>query len=657
MIRYILPLLLLLPFGLFSQKYIEKAQNAFDASEYYTATQLLKSAYSRLADEPKLKAKIAFQTGYCYRQLSRSDMAELWLSKAIELQFDEPQVFLYCADALLMNEKYQEALENYEKYKKLIPSDARTDKMIRSCRIAIKWTENPTKYQVTNVAYLNSENSDYSPMPGNKDATILYFSSCRAGANGDKIHGGTGQSFADLFSSSKDTKGSWSQPYQLENTINTENEEGVCTFNADFSAMLLTRCEYSEKKASPCKLLVSQYLGDSWSKPDEVPIEYDKKDTVDFAHPSLSKDGLKLYFTSNLKGGQGGFDIWYIQRESKDADWSAPVNAGNIVNSEGHEKFPYIRHDDVLFFASNGHHGMGGLDLFRVNKDPKGKEQLVNLMYPLNSPADDFGICFEENEERGYFSSNRKASIGQDDIFHFVLPPLTFNVKGKVLDELKDSPIADAKVRLIGNDGASLETTTNSKGEYTFKLKPGTNYIILASKKGFLNGKGKLTTDGLEDDKDFDIPIYMTTVDLPVEIPNIMYDVGKWELRPESIVALEKLIDILNDNPEIVIELSSHTDYRPGRISNIELSQKRAQSVVDYLIIKGIEAKRLVAKGYGESSPKTVDKKNALQYTFLREGQLLTKAFIESLPANQKEIAHQINRRTELKVLSSNFEN
>lgn len=657
MVRSIFFLFFIIPLTIFSQKYVDKAQQAFDASEYFNAAQLLKSAYSRLSDEPKLKAKIAFETGYCYRRISQPDFAELWLSKAIELQYDNPIVYLYCADAQLMNEKYEEAIENYNKYKALNPSDPRTEKALRSCKIAIKWTQNPTKYNVTNLTYLNSEYSDYCPMTGNDDGSILYFSSSRTGASGDLIHGGTGQSFADIFSSSKDSKGAWSQPYQLEKPLNTEIEEGAACFNSDYSAMVLTRCDYSENKASTCKILVSYYLGDSWSKPEVLKINLEKNDTCQIAHPSLSADGLRMYFTSDLAGGFGGYDIWYITRPTRDDEWSAPINAGSVVNSNGNEMFPYYRSDSTLFFSSDGHHGMGGLDLFRVNKDVKGKETLVNLMYPMNSPADDFGICFEKNEEKGYFSSNRKASIGRDDLFAFVLPPLKFSVTGRVINQANDEIIADAKVRLIGNDGTSIETTSDAKGNYKFTLKPSTNYIIMGVKKGFLNGKGKITTDGLEDDKQFIVDVPMTAVDIPVEIPNIMYDIGKWELRPESIVALEKLVEILNDNPEITIELSSHTDYRPGAISNEVLSQRRAQSVVDFLIIKGIDPKRLIAKGYGASLPKIVDKKYAYQFNFLREGQKLDRALIESLPPNQRETAHQINRRTELRVLSTNFEN
>lgn len=653
-------LTILLSLGLtaaWGQKYVEIADEAFAASEYLKAINLYKSAYSKLSEDAVLKARIAFNTGYCYRRLGKPDHAELWLNKAVELHHQDPLLYLYYADALRQNSKFDDAVEQYEKYKKFVSSDERADKGIKSCQLAEKWTENPTPYKVVNVVYLNSENSDYAPVFADSLGLSLIFTSSREGAIGDRQHGATGQPFADLYTSRIDQTGRWSTPTALDFNVNTIHEEGAACFNADFSTLIFTRCSFSDRKESTCEVYVASRMEDSWDKPDHFKVSDFKKDTFLVAHPSLSADGLKLYFVSDMSSGFGGYDIWYVERPTRDEKWSTtPINAGATVNSKGNELYPYIRKDGTLFFASDGHHGMGGLDLFRINKDAKGQDQLLNLMYPINSPMDDFGIAFYPNEEKGFFSSNRPGTVGYDDIYQFSLPPLEFSTEGVVVDELTGALMPDVKLRLIGSDGTSVESTTDKNGKYRFDLRPSTNYIIIANKKGYLNGKGKLTTDGVEASQTFNSDIYMTTIDIPVEIPNVMYDVAKWELRPESIVSLEKLVDVLLDNPTITVEVSSHTDFRVGRISNMDLSQKRAQAVVDFLIAKGIDRERLRAKGYGETRPKTVTKKLAFQYSFLPEGTVLTESYIKSLPADQQETAHQINRRTEFQVLSTNYQ-
>ena len=654
--KLLLVIILLTPISVFSQKYVDKADEAFNASAYTKAIDLYKSAYSKLGEEPVLKARITFNIGFCYRKLDKMDHAELWFGKSAELHYPDPIVYLYWADAMRINEKFDDAIKQYKKYNSFVKNDERYENGIKSCSISKKWMEKPTRYKIVNNAYLNSENSDFSPAFSNDKNTEIIFSSSRQGTTGTLIHEGSGQPFSDLFKSSKNDKGEWSQPQLLENTINTEVEEGSPNLSSDFNLLYFTRCEFSTRKASYCKIFGTFKDGGSWSKPEHIKLLDNKKDTFMLAHPAISPDRLRLYFVSDMPGGQGGYDIWYCERATTDDVWNAPVNAGTVINTKGNEMFPYVRQDGTLYFSSDGHHGMGGLDIFRVNKDTKGKDQLVNLMYPINSTADDYGITFETGSERGFFSSNRKGSKGLDDIWQFSLPPLKFSVTGSIKSENNDKPIPGAKVKLIGNDGSSKEVISDAQGNYKLDLNPSTNYIVMSTIKGYLNGKGKITTDGLEENKDFKLDIYMTNIDIPVEVQNILYDVGRWDLRPESIVSLEKLVEILNDNPSITIELSSHTDYRlGGRVSNQDLSQNRAQAVVDFLIIKGIDGRRLVPKGYGDSKPKTVDKKTTNMYPFMKEGQVLDRTYIETLPADQREMAHQVNRRTEFKVLSSNF--
>jgi len=274
---------------------------------------------------------------------------------------------------------------------------------------------------------------------------------------------------------------------------------------------------------------------------------------------------------------------------------------------------------------------------------------------PINSSSDDFGILFETGNERGIFSSTRKGR-GNDDLYSFEMPPLRFNITGLVKDEKTDSPITGSVVQLIASDGSNLQAETGATGDFRFALKPDVDYIFLASKRGFLNGKEKQTTKGQEKSRDYMVTLLLTPIDNPIELPNIFYDFGKWDLRPESMVSLDKLVETLNDNPNVTIELMSHTDSRDTEEYNQDLSQKRAQSVVQYLIEKGIEQERLSPKGYGESSPKVVDALISAQYSFLKPGAALTEQFINSLASEeQKEIAHQINRRTEFRVMRTDY--
>jgi peptidoglycan-associated lipoprotein len=299
---------------------------------------------------------------------------------------------------------------------------------------------------------------------------------------------------------------------------------------------------------------------------------------------------------------------------------------------------------------------MGGLDIFRAVPQAGGRWLVDNMKSPINSCGDDFGIVFEKDAEKGIFSSSRKGK-GDDDLYSFEMPPLVFTITGLVKDEKTGQPVQAAVVQLIASDGANMQAETGSNGDFRFTLRPEVDYIFLASKKGYLNGKEKETTRGQDKSRDFMATIMITPIDRPIELPNIFYDFGKWDLRPESMVSLDKLVETLNDNPNVTIELMSHTDSRDTEEYNMELSQKRAQSVVDYLIAKGIDKQRLTAKGYGESSPKVVDAAIVQDAPFLRLGATLTEQYINTLANDeQKEIAHQINRRTEFKVLRTDYE-
>lgn len=629
-----------------------KANMAFNAGEYYKAADLYKTAFNKIKDKNK-QNEVIYKIAECYRIVRDTKKAELWYKKAISKNFQDPLIYLHYGEMLMMAENYQEAVEQFKKYKELVPDDPRGENGIRSCQVAVEWIENPTGYEIEEMRYFNSKERDFSPSFGQEDFSSVYFTSTREDATGKETSGASGESFSDIFVSNMDRKGKWSTPVPVSEEFNSEADDGTPSISADFTTMYFTRCPRGKKEQLGCFIFYSRRSGGEWGKPEKIKIS---EDSVVVAHPSVSADNLILYFVSNLPGGYGGKDIWKITRENEGSEWSTPENMGEDINTPGDEMFPYSHPDGSLYFSSDSHIGIGGLDIYKATLGENGRWIVENMRPPVNSSQDDFGITFEKDVERGFYSSSRKGK-GNDEIYSFYLPPLKFNITGIVRDERNEKALKETTIKSIGSDGITVEATTNEEGYFRFMLKPNTDYVFIASKKGYLNGKERETTKGLEKSKDFRTAIYLSSVDQVIELPNIYYDFGKWDLRPESMVALDKLIETLGDNPNITIELMSHTDSRGSTQDNELLSQRRAQSVVDYLISKNIASDRLQAKGYGESVPKVVDEKVAGENKFLVLGQTLTEEFINTLPitGNEQETAHQINRRTEFRVLSTDY--
>lgn len=626
-----------------------RAEAVFEAGEYFEAIDLYKNAYNKVSDKEQ-KTAILFKIGDCYRILGEARSAELWYKKAVREDYQDPIIFLRYGQMMLVNEKYEDAEEQFEKYMALVPDDPRGGIGVESCQAAIVWTENPTGYIVENMRYFNSRQRDFSPAYVNAAFTEVLFTSTREDATGNDTHGATGQNFADIFASSMDRKGKWSVPVPVE-ILNSEFEDGTPCISSDFSTLYFTRCKKGKNQQLGCQIYRAGADGGGWSEPQ---LEFEAfGDSITTAHPAISPDGSTLYFVSDMPGGLGENDIWKVASDG--GGWGDPVNLGEEINTPGNELYPFIHSDGTLYFSSDSRIGLGGLDIYKATQDETGGWMVENMKPPINSPEDDFGIVFETDVERGFFSSARKGR-GNDEIFSFVLPPLEFSVTGVVKDERNDQILAGSTVKSVGSDGITIETTTGDEGSFKFMLKPGTDYVFIASQPGYLNGKERESTRGLEQSKDFDVTIYLSSTTRVIELPNIFYDFAKWDLRPESMVSLDNLVETLDDNPNVTIELMSHTDSRGTPADNQELSQKRAQSVVDYLISNGIAADRLEAQGYGESQPKVVDDKVILQYDFLELEVVLAESFINQLESPElQEKAHQVNRRTEFRVLSTEY--
>ena len=630
----------------------ERAYDSYKAGEYYDAVDKFKEAYSRTSKGDKVaRTEIIYMIADCYRHINDPKNAETWYKLAVRSSYPKPDAQYWLAESMKKDGKYQQAIDEFKKYKQIAPADAKADQEIRACELSIEWLQNPESYKVEELKDLNSRQEDFSPAYARDDFGIVYFTSSRDDAKGNKTHGATGQGFTDIFESRMDKKSKWSTPVPVEG-INTEFEEGTPCFTDNFKELYFTRCEVGKREKKGCMIMYSKLSGEQWSEPKNINIV---ADSLVAAHPALTPDGLTLYFVSDMPGGAGGKDIWVSTRKSESDPWSGPRNLGPDINTSGNEEFPYVRDNGTLYFSSDGLIGMGGLDIFKAVAQPDGSWLVQNMKAPINSSSDDFGITFKKGSESGILSSTRKGR-GNDELYSFELPPLEFNVTGLVKDEKTGAPITGSTVNLIASDAGNLQTLTGSGGDFKFALKPDVDYIFLASKDGYLNGKERETTRGQEKSRDFMVTILLSAIDKPIELPNIFYDFGKWDLRPESMVSLDKLVETLNDNPNVSIELMSHTDSRDTEEYNYELSQKRAQSVVQYLIEKGIDPGRLKAKGYGESMPKVVDAAIAAQNPFLKVGATLNDQYVNSLANDeQKEIAYQINRRTEFRVLSTNY--
>ncbi len=642
-------------------RYLKAADDAFNNMQYNVALTKYKKALSKAKAKPD-KEQISFKMAECYRITNNTRKAEAGYKRLAKTKYAEsnPLVFLYLAESMKSNEKYNEAIPYFEKYSEAAPKDPRGATGSLSCKLAQEWIDNPTKLKMKPEKALNSRESDFAPTYADKLYNTIIFTSTRDAATGKDMDNWTGQNFSDLFISKLDPKGQWSTPVQLEtgNIINTEANEGNPAVNSKFNQMYFTRCSNDKGSLQGCKIMVSRRAGRNWGEP--VALNLGGDSTTVFGNPSISPDELTLVFTSNLPNGQGGKDIWFATRKTTSENFGRPLNAGPVINTPNDEMFPFMRNDTSLYFSSNGHPGMGGLDIFRSTFSNGEWTNPVNLQVPINSPGDDFAIIFNPEEDAGFFSSNRKGGRGSDDIYSFVNPPVLFTLSGVVKDDKTLQFVPGAVVKLTGSNGTSVESRTDVKGHYSFnkaQIKPNTTYELICMKENYLNKKAKETTVGLESSKDFTIDFRLEPIpDKPVVLPDILYDLAKWDLKPQYQDSLQGLIKTLDENETIIIELASHTDSRGTDESNDILSQKRAESVVNYLIERGIDPDRLVAKGYGERVPRRLAKDVVKDGFEFKAGTLLSQAFVDSLPSKPaQEAAYALNRRTEFRIISKDF--
>ena len=632
--------LLLSPESWGQKDYLAEANAAYSNERYYEAIELYKKAYTKQSDKDE-KALVIFRIGECYRLSDNLKQAEVWYSKAVKASYNDPIAIFYLAESMKLNGKLEEAAEEYKNYVAKKPSDKKGKDGLKSVELAMEWMKNPTRYEISNAPIINSEFDDFSPTFGDNKNDLMYFTSSRESATGNITHERTGQGMSDVFESTRDRKGKWSEPIPVSPTINTDASEGTVCMNEKRNTLYFTRCDFGKDGVFGCQIYTARKSGKEWSEVEVIPIT---ADTNTVGHPTITPDDKVVIFASNMPGGYGGRDLWYIINKGNRV-WSEPINLGSAINTDGDELYPFVAYDNKLYFSSNGHVGMGGLDIYVAEVVGDNKwGNTRNLQYPLNSFAHDFAIVWDGNKNRGYLSSEREGGLGGTDIWEFFMPPLVFALEGMVLNKETNEPLVGATVELKGTDGTTAEVKTDVKGEFKFAekgsdryIKEATSYTLLVHSDNFLNAKGNETTVGEEESKVFYHEYKLQPVDKPIKLPEILFELAKWDLLPQSKDSLNYLYDIMIDNPTIVIELAAHTDSRDNDERNIVLSQKRAQSCVDYMIERGIPRDRMTAKGYGETRLKISD------------------AQIAKLPESEKEAAHQQNRRVEFSVLRDNY--
>lgn len=634
-----------------ADKNLKKGEKLLALGEYYDAANEFKQAYAKTpAKERDKRGQIATKMAYAYARINSSQRSIASFRNQIRYKQDSLSTHLAFARQLLRNGEYKEAAKEFQLVLDSMPDNELAKNGLKSAQMAPEWKKEGSRYTVKRMDVFNSRRADYSPMLFGDQYDQLYFTSTRNEATGDELSGITGTKSGDIFVSQKDDKGHWSKPEAVAGGVNTEYDEGACCFSPDQREMYLTQCVTDPTYPRYASIMLSNRSDAAWAKATKVELSRDTLSS--FAHPAISPDGQWLYFVSDMPGGKGGLDIWRVRLTS--AGLGGIENVGEPINTPGNEEFPTFRPNGDLYFSSDGHPGMGGLDIYiaKVGKDRKW--HLEHPGYPLNSQGDDFGMTFEGALNRGFFSSNRGDGRGWDHIYSFDNPEIVQTVKGWVYEQ-EGYELPAAQVYMVGNDGTNLRLSVKGDGSFTQVIKPNVDYIMMATCKGYLNHKEELKVPVVNESKEYTLQFPLASISVPVMIDNIFYDFDKATLTADSQKALDELVKLLNENPNVTIELSAHCDYRGNAEYNKALSQRRAETVVNYLTQHGIARDRLTPVGYGKDKPKKIRKKLTETYKWLKEGDVLTEDFIKKQTKEHQEVCNQLNRRTEFIVLRTTY--
>lgn len=639
-----------------AERTTRRADAAMAIGEYQEAASLYRRAYMHTSPRERAsRGVLAYKMGEAYRSFGNVGRALAAYKNAERFGVADSLVLRKQGDMLRYAGNYKGAEEKYKTYLEKNPEDVLALAGYRSSQKAPAIWETGSAYTVKLDKNFSSSRADYCPAFSDRNCSAVYFSSTRNSGTGGQMSGITGTKSGDIYCLKKDEKGHWKSPEAAEGELNSEWDEGAACFTEDGNTMYFTVCRSDPQYPRMAEIWTSTRNDAKWGKPQALKITADTLSS--YAHPALSPDGKWLYFVSDMPGGYGGYDLW---RASVVGGHGIGVveNLGPEINTPGNEMFPAFRPSGELYFSSDGREpNLGGLDLYRAKEDTLTKHwEVAHLPYPMNSNGDDFGITFEGLHNRGFFSSNRaSAGRGWDKIYSFSFPEILLSVKGWVYEQ-DGYELPEAVVYMVGNDGTNMKIGVNLEGSFEQPLVPGGKYLFLATCRGYLNYRAELTVDSLaQKEHQYVLQFPLPSISIPVLVRGVYYEFDKADLTDNSREALDRLVKVLKENPNITIELSAHCDYRGRAEYNERLSQRRAESVVKYLTEHGIEAERLTAKGYGESQPKTVSKKMTEKYPFLHENDVLTEEFILKLNPEQQEVCNSLNRRTEFRVLRTTY--
>lgn len=647
-----LPLLMLcmLLMACGADRALKQGDQLYATGDYFDAAAQYRKAYSQTSPKERTqRGQIALRQAECYRRINYTARAITAYRNALRYKQGDSATRMALGQQLLKVGQYKEAAKVMTEMLDSCPQNSMAQTLLASARKAPQWKKEGSRYKVKREDVFNSRRSDYSPVLAGAEHDRLYLTSTRNEATGDDISGITGTKNADIFMAQKDEQGRWLRPQVIDTELNSNADEGACCLSPDGRTMYLTSCLSDERYPRFATIVTSRRSDATWNKPQPLPIT---RDTLSlYAHPAVSPDGQWLYFVSDMPGGMGGKDLWRVRLT--EAGMGGVENLGAPVNTPGDEMFPTFRPNGDLYFSSDGHEGMGGLDIYIAHPTASGWT-IEHPGYPLNSMGDDFGMTFEGNKNRGFFSSNRGDAHGWDHIYSFENPEIIQTVKGWVY-EREGYELPQAVVYMVGNDGTNLRLSVMNNGSFTQTVRPGVDYVLMASCPGYLNHQTELHVVETEESQEHVLQFPLASITAPVLIDNIHYDFDRATLRPESMAALDSLVTLLNTNPYVAIELSAHCDYKGKGDYNKRLSQRRAEAVVRYLTAHGISVDRLTAVGYGKEQPKTIKHRLAVRYPFLQENTVLTEDFIKTLTPEQQEICNQLNRRTEFRVTNTTY--
>ena len=715
----------------------QKADDLFDQYRFYDAAQEYEKAYEKIKDNKAEKNRVYFQLAECYRLMYDYPRAERIYKRLANENFQntERKLYFYLAEMCRFEEKFDEADDYYRKYLDMEPTDSYAVKRKESLIYANQLSNNRTRHEISKMSDWCTDFNDWAPRFLGDDTTKIVFTTSRfAEGEGGDADPWTNQAYSDFYTVFQDRNGNWNstpEPWDKTGRINTDVNEGEAAFSPDGNTVYFSRCDVKENEVQGCRIYVAtrkpadldgkkgkkkqssgskdkkkhsnatpwgiaQNIAEAAAAANEVkPGEWTQPtvlylgDTAyNYLYPAISSDGLTLYFSSDMPGGFGDYDLWKATRKSTADDFGRPVNLTSIINTRGKEVMPVLRTDSLMYFSSDGHPGVGGYDLFKSSLRSNGKWTAPeNLGIPINSSYDEMSIIFYPDDvlgvnvvERGYFSSNRpfadphnrqlaNQSKNQtppinNDIFYFTLPGLNYAIEGTVRSEKSMQLLEGVRIRMVGSDGSENETRTDKKGFYRFDstlVRRDVVYKMYLSKKDYFSIEGSESTKGYNTNKTLVHDYRMEPVpSRPVVLPQIQFDLAKTELKGEFMDSLMDLYMVMENNPNIVVEIRSHTDCQPYiGLTNDTLSQRRAQTVVDYLVSRGIERERLVAKGYADRVPRVLEKDvvvnyNGQQYPF-SAGMEMNCDYISTLSGDRQQAAHSLNRRLEFLVLRTDY--